>query len=108
MSPNPQPSRSLALGETARPASSSPNGRVVVTGGSGKLGRATVAHLAQNGWEVINFDTRRPPGAAEDGKTGIGGAYRLVEVDLTDVGSVLEAFMEVSCSTLTWLMIVYE
>lgn len=93
MAPN-QASRSLALGETPRPQGATPNGRVVVTGGSGKLGRATVSHLASNGWEVINFDTRRPPGAAEDGKTGIGGAYRLVEVDLTDMGSVLEALME--------------
>lgn len=76
--------------------------RVVVTGGSGKLGRATIDHLANVGWEVISFDVRRPPGAAEDGKTGIGGAYRLVEVDLTDMGSVLEALMEVSWRSLCW------
>lgn len=82
----------LALGETPgrteRP-------RVVVTGGSGKLGRATTQYLADQGWEVINFDTRRPPGAAEDGKTGLSGSYRLVEVDLTNMGEVLEALLEV-------------
>lgn len=42
-----------------------------------------------------SFDRRRPPGAAEDGKTGLGGAYRLVEIDLSDMGSVLEALLEI-------------
>lgn len=68
--------------------------RVIVTGGSGKLGRATVAYLANEGWEVISVDNRRPPGISEDGKMGLGGAYRLVEIDLEDMGSVLETFME--------------
>ncbi|CAO1626666.1 unnamed protein product [Parajaminaea phylloscopi] len=87
-----QASLALALGETPRPTQLP---RVVVTGGSGKLGRATVAKLAASGWEVINFDTRRPPGAAEDGKTGIGGAYRMIDVNLTDMGAVLEALLEI-------------
>lgn len=43
----------------------------------------------------VNFDTRRPITASEDGKSGIGGAYRLVEVELSDMGQVLEAMMEV-------------
>ncbi|SNX86920.1 related to NAD-dependent epimerase/dehydratase [Melanopsichium pennsylvanicum] len=81
----------LALGESTRCVKP----RVVVTGGSGKLGRATVAHLAASGYEVINFDRVRPKTASEDGKTGIGGAYRLVEIDLSDMGQVLEALMEV-------------
>lgn len=81
----------LTLGETARAVQP----RVVVTGGSGKLGRATVSHLAASGWEVINFDRVRPKTASEDGKSGLGGAYRLVEIDLTDMGQVLEALMEV-------------
>ncbi|CAO1612787.1 unnamed protein product [Sympodiomycopsis kandeliae] len=81
----------LALGETPGRAALP---RVVVTGGSGKLGRATTQYLADSGWEVINFDMRRPPGAAEDGKTGLSGSYRLVEVDLSNMGQVLEALME--------------
>lgn len=44
---------------------------------------------------MINCDRTRPPGASEDGKSGLGGAYRLVEVDLCDMGEVLEAFMEI-------------
>jgi len=80
-----------ALGEFPRGENKK---RCIVTGGSGKLGRSTVEYLANEGWEVINFDTRRPITASEDGKSGIGGAYRLVEVDLTDMGQVLEAMME--------------
>lgn len=78
----------FALGEAQR---NHDKPRVIVTGGSGKLGRATVAHLSKS-WEVISIDTRRPPGISEDGKTGLNGAYRLVEVDLEDMGSVYEAF----------------
>ncbi|CDS01532.1 related to NAD-dependent epimerase/dehydratase [Sporisorium scitamineum] len=81
----------LTLGETPRPAKP----RVVVTGGSGKLGRATVAHLSSSGYEVINFDRVRPLTASEDGKTGLQGAYRLVEIDLTNMGQLLEALIEV-------------
>jgi nucleoside-diphosphate-sugar epimerase len=80
----------LALGEAKRGENKR---RVVVTGGSGKLGRATVKYLSDEGWEVISVDTRRPPTASEDGKTGIGGAYRLVEIDLEDMGAVIETFM---------------
>jgi len=69
--------------------------RVIVTGGSGKLGRSTVRYLADEGWEVISVDTRRPIGTSEDGKSGLGGAYRLVEIDLEDMGAVLETMMEI-------------
>ena len=80
----------LALGEAKR----GPNKRrVIVTGGSGKLGRSTVRYLADEGWEVISVDTRRPPGISEDGKLGLGGAYRLVEIDLEDMGAVMETFL---------------
>ena len=64
----------LALGETNR---GDRTRRVIVTGGSGKLGRATVKYLADEGWEVISVDTRRPPTASEDGKSGLGGAYQI-------------------------------
>jgi nucleoside-diphosphate-sugar epimerase len=77
----------FALGEAQRKHDKP---RVLVTGGSGKLGRATVEYLSKS-WEVISLDTRRPPGISEDGKTGLGGAYRLIEVDLEDMGSVMEA-----------------
>lgn len=80
----------LALGEAKRGERVR---RVIVTGGSGKLGRSTVQYLADEGWEVISVDTRRPPGISEDGKSGLGGAYRLVEIDLEDMGAVLETFL---------------
>lgn len=54
--------------------------RVVVTGAAGKLGRAVVADLTDNGWDVLSVDRVRPPGW--DGE--------LVVVDLTDHGQVLE------------------
>lgn len=80
----------LALGEAKRGDNKR---RVIVTGGSGKLGRSTVRYLADEGWEVISVDTRRPAGISEDGKSGLGGAYRLVEIDLEDMGAVLETFI---------------
>jgi nucleoside-diphosphate-sugar epimerase len=79
----------LALGEAKRGENKR---RVVVTGGSGKLGRSTVKYLADEGWEVISVDTRRPIGTSEDGKSG-HDAYRLVEIDLEDAGAVLETFI---------------
>lgn len=82
----------LALGEAKR----GPNKRrVIVTGGSGKLGRSTVKCLADEGWEVISVDRTRPPGISEDGKSGLGGAYRLVEIDLEDIGAVLETMISI-------------
>ncbi|MGH8891178.1 MAG: NAD-dependent epimerase/dehydratase family protein, partial [Acidothermaceae bacterium] len=38
--------------------------RIVVTGGSGKLGRAVVADLAKHGSDVVNLD-RVPPSVAQ-------------------------------------------
>ena len=56
--------------------------RVIVTGGSGKLGRAVVVELMDHGHEVWNYDTvpSRDPRA------------RFTRVDLTDFGQVYEAF----------------
>ena len=55
--------------------------RVVVTGGSGKLGRAVVAHLSEQGWDVVNLD-RVPPAVPQPA---------FVRVDLTDHGEVASA-----------------
>jgi nucleoside-diphosphate-sugar epimerase len=51
--------------------------RIVVTGGSGKLGRAVVAELAEHGNEVINLDA--------------AGARPAIKIDLTDYGQTVEA-----------------
>jgi nucleoside-diphosphate-sugar epimerase len=51
--------------------------RIVVTGGSGKLGRAVVAELAGHGNEVINLDA--------------AGARPVIKIDLTDYGQTVEA-----------------
>jgi nucleoside-diphosphate-sugar epimerase len=61
---------------------------VVVTGGSGKLGRACVAHLAVSGWDVVVFDRVAPAGKLECG-------VRHVSVQLTDYGQVLDAMLGV-------------
>ncbi len=56
--------------------------RVVVTGGSGKLGRAVVSELKEHGYEVINLDRVRPSHYQ-------GAAF--TEIELTDYGQVVEA-----------------
>jgi nucleoside-diphosphate-sugar epimerase len=55
--------------------------RVLVTGGSGKAGRACVRELLEHGYEVINVDVARPGEAL----------CPFVEADLTDFGQALEA-----------------
>ena len=59
--------------------------RIMVTGGSGKLGRAVVRDLLDHGHEVWNVDLvpSRDPAAAE---------ARFTRVDLTDFGQVYELF----------------
>jgi nucleoside-diphosphate-sugar epimerase len=56
-------------------------GRVAVTGGSGKLGRAVVDDLCSHGYDVVNLDRTPPPESRAP----------FVQVDLTDFGRVLEA-----------------
>lgn len=55
--------------------------RVVVTGGSGKLGTAVVDELVEHGYDVINID-RVPPRTETCPYT---------RIDLTDYGQVMEA-----------------
>src|SRR3984885_4196050 len=59
--------------------------RIVVTGGSGKVGRAAVEHLLEQGHEVLNVD-RQPPNPA---LPGAGAPF--LPADLTDFGQALEA-----------------
>ncbi|EED82578.1 predicted protein [Postia placenta Mad-698-R] len=61
---------------------------VVVTGGSGKLGRPTVVELVANGWEVINFDKQLPPPTAPK-------EAQFMHTDLEDMGQVMENLIEV-------------
>ena len=56
-------------------------GRVAVTGGSGRLGRAVVRDLLDHGWDVVVLDSQVPTDAAAT----------TVRVDLTDAGQVLGA-----------------
>jgi len=55
--------------------------KVVVTGGSGKLGRAVLKHLVEHGYDVLNLDQTLPK--QEICKT--------VRVDLSNYGEVAEA-----------------
>jgi nucleoside-diphosphate-sugar epimerase len=57
--------------------------RILVTGGSGRVGQYTIADLVAHGHEVLNADRRRPAGDAP--------AVRFVETDLGDVGQVAGA-----------------
>ena len=54
---------------------------VAVTGGSGKLGRAVVSALIEQGWTVINFDRVPSPDTRA----------RFIRTDFTDYGQVVEA-----------------
>ena len=54
--------------------------KIVVTGGSGKAGRAVVRDLADHGYDVLNVDLRRP-------ETLVG---RFLQADLTDFGQTVE------------------
>ncbi|MDP9362750.1 MAG: NAD(P)-dependent oxidoreductase [Chloroflexota bacterium] len=58
--------------------------RVLVTGGSGRLGQFVIRDLVDHGHEVVNAD-RRPP--APGGPAG-APPVRFVETDLGDVGQV--------------------
>ncbi len=57
--------------------------RVLVTGGSGRLGQFVLRDLLDHGHEVVNADRRAPAGDPTKAR-----AVRFVETDLGDVGQV--------------------
>lgn len=59
-----------------------PTKRIIVTGGSGKTGHWIIKHLLDEGYEVVNIDTRAP---AQE-------LCHTITCDLTDLGQVVSAF----------------
>src|SRR5882672_9447484 len=59
-----------------------PTKRIIVTGGSGKAGHWIVKHLVEEGYDVINIDSRRPAVPQ----------CRTIVADLTQTGQVVTAF----------------
>jgi nucleoside-diphosphate-sugar epimerase len=59
--------------------------RIVVTGGSGKAGRAVVRDLLEHGHQVLNVDLVPPAGPRD------AAAAAFLPADLTDFGQTLEA-----------------
>lgn len=57
--------------------------RVIVTGGSGKVGRACIDDLLAHGYEVVNLDLA-PPKKEQN--------CPFIQIDLTDFGQVIDAF----------------
>jgi nucleoside-diphosphate-sugar epimerase len=63
--------------------------RIVVTGGSGKAGRAVVQDLAEHGHDVLNVDRVPSPGSSSP-----EAPIPFLAADVTDFGQVLEALSE--------------
>ncbi|MDQ8201717.1 NAD(P)-dependent oxidoreductase [Pelagicoccus sp. SDUM812003] len=59
-----------------------PSKRIIVTGGSGKAGHWIVKHLIEEGYEVVNVDSRQPSEPL----------CRTIIADLTDMGQVITSF----------------
>ena len=59
--------------------------KIVVTGGSGKLGRVVVSDLPEHGHDVLNVDVRPPA------PTPSASSAPFLPADLTDFGQTLEA-----------------
>lgn len=62
---------------------------IIVTGGSGKVGRATVKHLTDKGYKVLSIDMAKPPGLSNPPKPG---DVSFTRVDICDFGQVMAAF----------------
>lgn len=61
------------------------NGRVIVTGGEGRLGAVVVADLLAHGYQVVSVDQEKRH----------TGAQQFLKADLTDHGQVMSLFMGV-------------
>ena len=62
---------------------------IIVTGGSGKVGRAAVRHLMERGYAVTSIDMAKPAGMSNPPKPTDPVFSR---VDITDFGQVMAAF----------------
>jgi nucleoside-diphosphate-sugar epimerase len=62
---------------------------IIVTGGSGKVGRACVKDLMEHGYKVLSLDTVRPAGISNPPKP-TDPTFSLC--DITDFGQVMSAF----------------
>lgn len=62
---------------------------IIVTGGSGKVGRAAVKHLMESGHAVASIDMNRPAGLSNPPKPG---EVNFSRADITDFGQVMAAF----------------
>jgi nucleoside-diphosphate-sugar epimerase len=61
---------------------------IIVTGGSGKVGRATVRDLMQHGYDVTSIDMVPPPGVTNPPQPGTVAYSR---ADVTDFGQAMAA-----------------
>ena len=62
---------------------------IIITGGSGKVGRAAVKHLMESGYAVVSIDMAPPPGLSNPPKPG---EVTFSRVDITDFAQVMAAF----------------
>lgn len=62
---------------------------IIVTGGSGKVGRATVRDLMEHGYKVVSIDMAKPSGISNPPKP-TDPTYS--QADITDFGQVMAAF----------------
>jgi len=62
---------------------------IIVTGGSGKVGRAAVKHLMERGYDIASIDQTRPQGLSNPPKPT---DVNFTRADITDFGQVMAAF----------------